>query len=359
MVKIVYVITQLGVGGAENVLVSMANKMKSMGHDVYVISLLNMCNQKFDENIKISILDFKKTPILSFLKLCKLISLYKPDVVHSHCIHANIITRFVRFFSPIKKLITTAHSSNEGGKLIMYIFKYTNFLSNSITHVSKDAVLTFEKNDYIKFGIMKVMHNIINIGKFEFSPTQRKLYREKFNFQKNEYVLIAVGMMKDAKDYPNLINAIKYMKDNYARPFKLVIVGDGLLLSDLKKQAKDNKVDQNILFLGQRSDVSSLLSMSDFFILSSKVEGLPSVLIEAAMAKNCIITTNCSGVCDILPNLNNVVPIQNPIALAKMIIARMEEPYEVRMQKVEVIYDYVNETFNPDKIAQQWIRLYS
>ena len=49
--KIIYVITQLGVGGAENVLVSMANKMKSMGHDVYVISLLNICNQKFDENI--------------------------------------------------------------------------------------------------------------------------------------------------------------------------------------------------------------------------------------------------------------------------------------------------------------------
>lgn len=177
--KIVYVITQLGVGGAENVLVSMANKMQEIGHKVYVVSLLNIYNQKFDDGISVFVLDFKNRPFNSFIKLCRLISNIKPDVVHSHCLHANIITRLTKLFVPIKKLISTAHNTYEGAGLLMLIFKYTNFLSDVITNVSTDAVNAFEKEKYVKKNEMKAVFNIIDINKYLFSINDRDIYKKK------------------------------------------------------------------------------------------------------------------------------------------------------------------------------------
>lgn len=358
MVKIVYVITQLGVGGAENVLVSMANKMQKLGHEVYVISLLNIFEQKFDDGISVFILDFKSSPFIAFVKLCKLISGIKPDVVHSHCIHANIITRLTKFFISIKRLVSTAHNTYEGTGLLMLAFKYTNFLSDVITNVSTDAVNAFEKEKYVKKNEMKVMFNIIDINKYLFSINDRDIYRKKFNINKGQIILITIARFKDSKDFPNLIRAISYIKNNYNPEFKFFIIGDGELFTQIKDMAKEMQVIDNIEFLGRRDDIRALLSMSDFFILASKHEGLPTVLIEAAMAKNYIISTDCGGVNDILPTTDNIVPIQDHITLAKRIIFRMKEDQDVRAKCVETTQNYIYNKFNPDIIVNQWIELY-
>lgn len=356
--KILYVITQLGIGGAENVLVSMANKMNANAHQVEVVSLLNIKKQNFDNNIKVYILDFKNKPLSSFIQLSKIISNYKPDVVHSHCIHANVITRFVRLLTPIKKLVSTAHSASEAKGLIMTAFKYTNFLSNVITNVSSDAVLSYEKNGYISKNIMKVCFNIIDIEKYNFSRVKREKYRQIFNIKTEELVLISIGTMKEDKDYPNLIKAVSLVSKSTTKPFKVFIVGAGELYLDIVKLSKNEKVFEKIIFLGERSDVKDLLSMSDIFILSSKNEGLPTVLIEAAMAKNTIIATNCGGVNDILPKNKNIVPIKNHIALAEMIVNKMNENEDKRTEESEEVYFHVYEKFNSDKIYNDWISLY-
>lgn len=356
--KIVYVITQLGVGGAENVLVSMANGMQKLGHKVYVVSLLNINSQNFDDGIFVSILDFKNKPFKSFINLCRLISSIKPDVVHSHCLHANIITRFTKLFIPIKKLISTAHNTYEGKGLLMLMFKYTNFLSNNITNVSTDAVNAFEKEKYVEKNMMKVMFNVIEINNYLFSIEDRENYRKKFNINKNENVLITIAMFKESKDFPNLIRTIAYIKNNYNKRFKLFIVGDGELFAEIKHMAKEMKVIDNIEFLGRRNDIRALLSMSDFFILASKHEGLPTVLIEAAMAKNYIISTDCGGINDILPTTEDTVPIQDHIALAKKIIKRMDEDQAIRTKCVETTYNYIYNKFNPNIVIKQWIDLY-
>lgn len=356
--KILYVITQLGVGGAENVLVSMANKMHANAHQVEVVSLINIKKQNFDNNIKVHTLDFKKSPLSSFIQLSKIISNYKPDVVHSHCIHANVITRFVRLVTPIKKLISTAHSASEAKGLIMRAFKYTNFLSNVVTNVSSDAVLSYEKSGYISKNIMKVCFNIIDIEKYNFSQFEREKYRQMFNIKAEELVLISIGTMKEDKDYPNLIKAVSLVSKYTNKSFKVFIVGAGELYTEMLELSKNENIFEKITFLGERSDIRELLSMSDIFILSSKNEGLPTVLIEAAMAKNTIIATNCGGVKDILPTNKNVVPIKNYRVLAEMIVNKMNENEDKRIEESEEVYFHVYKKFNSDKIYNDWISLY-
>ncbi|ENU91204.1 hypothetical protein F971_03342 [Acinetobacter vivianii] len=356
--KILYVITQLGVGGAESVLVSMTDTMIALGHDVEVVSLLNVNKQNFDDKVTVHLLDLKHKPVSSLIKFRSILSGFKPDVVHSHCLHANIVTRLIRIIYPIKTLITTAHNTYEGQGLIMCIFKYTNFLSNKITNVSTDAVQAFVNNKYVKPSQMNVMFNIIDIHKFEYSLDIRNEYRSIFGVQEDDLVIIAVGSMKDSKDYPNLLKAIHLLIEKEVKKFKVFIVGDGPLMAETQHLAATLNIEAYISFLGIRNDVNSLLNMADIFVLSSKHEGLPTVLVEAAMAKNVIVSTDCGGVNDILPNFDNVVNIQDSMALARKLSEVMKLSKEEHVQQSEATYLYVKERLDPQKIAKEWLEIY-
>lgn len=356
--KILYVITQLGVGGAESVLVSMAEKMLELGHEVNIVSLLNINKQCFNDKVTLHVLDLKHKPFSSLMKFRSILCKLQPDVVHSHCLHANITTRLMRIVCPMKRLITTAHNTYEGQGLIMSIFKYTNFLSDTITNVSTDAVEAFKNNKYVKSSQMKVMFNIIDIHKFEFSLDTRNEYRKKFSINEDDLVIIAVGSMKDSKDYPNLLKAVQLLKEKKLQKFKVFIVGNGQLMDEIQDLASKLEIESYITFLGTRSDVNALLSMADIFILSSKHEGLPTVLVEAAMAKNVIISTDCGGINDILPNFENVVNIEDPIALARKVSEVMKLCKKDYVKQSVATYLYVKEKFNPEKIAKEWVKIY-
>ncbi|CAM9357728.1 glycosyltransferase [Acinetobacter bereziniae] len=357
--KILYIITQLGVGGAESVLVSMADKMVALGHEVEIISLLDINKQNFDSKILVHVLDLKRKPFSSMMKLSSIVGKFQPDVVHSHCLHSNIVARLIRIIVPIKKLVTTAHNTYEGQGLAMSIFKYTNFLSDVITNVSTDAVKAFENKKYVRFSQMLVMHNIIDIHKFEFSLNSRNEYRNMFGINENELALIAVGSMKDSKDYPNLLKAIQLIKEKKLEKFKLFIVGDGQLMNEIQDLASVFELEEYVYFLGNRSDINALLSMADIFILSSKHEGLPTVLVEAAMARNIIITTDCGGIDDILPTRENVVNTGDPIALAEKISEVMQWDNNKSINNINRVYDFVSKNLDPNIVSQQWLRIYS
>ncbi len=356
--KILYVITQLGVGGAEVVLVSMAHKMIELGHQVEIVSLLNINKQEFKKEINVHILDLKNHPLKSSIKFGQIIRKFNPDVVHSHCLHANIITRIYRLFYSMKKLVTTAHNTYEGQGLVMSIFKHTNFLSDIITNVSRDAVNAFEKNKYIKLNQMKVMFNVIDINKFKFSASLREIYRNKFNIGSDELILIAVGSMKDSKDYPNLLKAIKLLKEKQSHRFRLFIVGDGLLLKDMKSLAFQLKLDEDVFFLGNRNDVGALLSMADIFILSSKHEGLPTVLVEAAMSQNVIVSTDCGGIDDLLPTRENIVTTNDPDALANKVFEVMNWEDCKKLEHLNGVYKFISDNLDPEVVSRRWLDIY-
>ena len=120
--RILYLITGLGVGGAEKVVTALADEMDARGHTVMVVYLTGPAIVKPD-NRRIVIesleLESAKDLISSFVALIKLVREFKPDVVHSHMIHANILARLARPFCRVRRLVCTAHNSNEGGRARM------------------------------------------------------------------------------------------------------------------------------------------------------------------------------------------------------------------------------------------------
>ena len=352
--KILYVITSLGLGGAERVVVDLAGQMNALGHTVKIAYLTGeVLVRPVSDDIEVIALNLNsKNDLLSAsIKYKKLLKKIRPDIVHAHMVHANIFARINRVGAHIPKLICTAHNSNEGGKARMLAYRLTNRLSDINTNVSQEATDSLiRKGAFRKSNVMTV-HNGIDLSKFEKVSSRQALDQNVIN-------LISVGRFNDQKDYPNLINAFAELKKNITTNVRLTIVGDGELRPQIKAMIKQLDLDNDIVLFGRRSDIPELLSQADVFVLASKHEGLPTVVIEAMACECYVVATDCGGSAEVLGDTGQLVPIQDSQALATALQATINLSNEDRTQNNKKARARVEEFFSLETSVKKWLALY-
>ena len=156
------------------------------------------------------------------------------------------------------------------------------------------------------------------------------------------------------KNYPNLLKAIQFLKENLLCPFKLVIAGDGELRSLIESLIEDLDLSEEVILLGRRDDIPRLMSACDVFVLSSNYEGLPTVLIEALACQAQVVSTDVSGVHEIVGTCGRVVPTKNPISLSDAIKDKLQNS-----NKNVLGQQYVKNKFNLDLISDEWLKIYN
>jgi len=107
-------------------------------------------------------------------------------------------------------------------------------------------------------------------------------------------VFISVANMVPFKDYLTIFRALKGLKECY--PFYYLILGDGPYCHDTETQIDEFGLKDNVLVLGHRENVEDFLSISDFFIHSSRGEGIANAIVEAMFARLPVIATKVGGV---------------------------------------------------------------
>lgn len=365
--RILYVITGLGGGGAEKVVCDLADEMCSRGHIVKIAYLKGEV-VVYPKNKKIDLVYLGLESVLHALSFFKnyrdLLISFTPDVVHSHMVHANIFTRISRKFYPIPKLICTAHSSNEGGSLRMLAYKFTHSLADLTTNVSSEASRNFEIKKGVPKGEIKTIYNGIDLKKFIKNSLVKDDLKKSLNIKKNIPIFIAVGRFHEAKDYPNLINAFKIFMErvihnnDYSNVPLLLIVGDGELKNEVESLIKSFNLNNNIKLLGRRNDIPDLLNLADYFILSSKYEGLPTVIMEAMACETFVISTNCSGSEEIMGDTGIRVPISDSTALAEGLL----KAFNLSLKEIELNNLYARERiekiFSLKKSIETWLEIY-
>jgi glycosyltransferase involved in cell wall biosynthesis len=358
--RILYLITGLGGGGAEKVVADLADQMVDKGHTVKIAYLkgdIIVRPKNFDIEIIYLALesasDFKK----AYKNYKKVLNEFQPDLVHAHMVHANIFARLSRKFHPVPKLICTAHSNNEGGKLRMFAYRFTHNLANLTTNVSNAASHNFEKLGAVPKNAIVTIYNGINLNKFIFNIDVRNEVRAKLNVKSHEKMILAVGRLHEAKDYPNLLNAIIHLKQKY-QSFHLFIAGTGELRPFLNELIEKYQISQNVTLLGRRDDIPDLLSAADVFVLPSKFEGFGLVVAEAMACECFVVATDCGGVKEVMDNYGILVPPENPEALSDgLLSALLLNEEELKANNVKAL-DYVRNAFALEKIVDQWLKVY-
>lgn len=361
--KILYMITGLGGGGAERVVVDLADRMAMIGHTVKIAYLkgdIIVRPRSVDIDLVYLALETPFDIYNSFKIYVSLLKEFSPDVVHSHMVHANIFARISRNFIKISRLICSAHSKNEGGRLRMLAYKYTHHKADITTNVSYSASQNFERLSAVpKFGIITV-YNGVDLEKFNQNKPKDSL-KLSLGIDSHIPLFIAVGRFHDAKDYPNLIEAFFKFKQAHqlkVRMPKLLIVGDGELRSEIESKINLYGLNKDISLLGRRDDISALLNISDYFILSSKYEGLPTVVIEAMACHTFVVATDCGGSAEIMGDTGILVSPRNSEALAQALKQAVSKtPLEIQENNFKA-RQRVEELFSLEKSVQNWLKLY-
>lgn len=363
--NILYLTTSLGGGGAEKVVCDLADKMYEKGHQVVIAYLTNdivvrpTCNE-----IQLINLDLNSPfqMINSFKKYKSLILAFQPDIIHAHMVHANVFARLSRLFIKVPRLICTAHSSNEGGRIRMLTYRLTHSLADVTTNVSRAASQNFENLGAVPKDEILTTYNGIDLNRFDKSRYELSSIRSDLGINNSTIIFLAVGRFHASKDYPNLLKAfsIYLQQQKNTNNLKLYIAGDGEEQAVLQLRALIEKLNlqSNVHLLGRREDIPALMSVANFFVLSSSYEGFGLVIAEAMACECFVIATDCGGSTEIMGDTGILVSPRNSEALAQALKQAVEKTsLEIQENNLKA-RRRVEELFSLEKSVQNWLKLY-
>lgn len=293
--KIIIFMPSMDGGGVEKNIILITNYLVNYYKYISLITFNNKFKKKFSKKIHFISHTSKNTIRSKYYKyficliyLFKQIIFCKKVLVFSFQanIYALILCKFLK-----KKIIIRSNSAPTGWtknlikrKIFKFFFKY----ANSIIVNSKD----FKKEIDKEFNInSKLIYNPLN--KLEIiKNSKRKINLKFFSKNKKKFIkIINIARFTDQKDQATIIKATNILKSKIN--IKLLMIGYGEYKEKLNLLVSKYKLNKNVKILGFKKNPYPYLKKSDLFILSSKYEGLPNVLLEAMTLKKFIISSDC------------------------------------------------------------------
>jgi glycosyltransferase involved in cell wall biosynthesis len=317
MKKVVVYLNMFLLGGIE---ASLANILSSLVHE-YEITLLICIHMyelevmlpKLPPNIKIQyVLDGRfmsknyyrrRKNTLTFLHKCA-------EVVVKPCRTFYIKRTLTRFFSNYDILVDYAlalpkYKINFPGTKIGY-FLYSieehyaknprnmKFIRQALPSYTKIIVLSTKMLDEVVAYFPKVKDKFtVMYSQIDFNNIYIQALQKIDLEVAGDFILSVARLEENQKDFTTLIHAYKIFHEQYQRPEKLVIIGSGVDAWRLQALVKELHLSQQIIFLGHKLNPYPWFKQCKLFILSSKFEGLPTVLIDAMILHKIIISSNC------------------------------------------------------------------
>jgi glycosyltransferase involved in cell wall biosynthesis len=362
--RILFLSTSMGMGGADKQLLSAAQHMRSRGREVLIVSLTPLGPMGLEARglgIPIESLGMRRgiPDPRGLVRLVRLVRAWKPDVIHSHMVHANLMARGLRLLVRIPAVVSTIHNVYEGGRLRMAAYRLTNGLVDHMTIVSQAAADRFIGEGIVPKELLTVVANGVDTDLFRNVPAgTREALRQSLGLG-DGFTWLAVGRFEVAKDYPNMLRAFAKVRERQPRTV-LLLVGRGSLQADTEALAGTLGPAGGVRFLGVRSDVPEIMSAADGYVMSSAWEGMPIVLLEAGAAGLPIVATRVGGNEEVVLDEASgfLVPPRDHEALGLAMARLMELPEERRSAMGERGREHIRTRYGLSQVADRWEALY-
>jgi len=296
--RIALLTTGLALGGAEKQVVLLALALRHRGWRVLMISMLppeahtRWLAEGGVELVSLGVR--KRVPnITPFFRLALTLWRFRPDVLHCHQVHANLLGRLIRCVCPVPAVISSAHSMREGGLWREWAYRVSDPLCDLTTNVSASATARYRRRRLASARKLLFVPNAINPQPFTGNAQDRNRLRERQGLGAG-FAWLAVGNLLEAKDYPNLLAAAAELRQSDP-DFRLLIAGAGPLENTLRTIIANRVLEENVSLLGIRTDIPDLMRAADGYVMSSAWEGLANVLLEASCAELPVVATDVGG----------------------------------------------------------------
>lgn len=314
-VKVLHVITQLVIGGAQDNTILTLEKHDRTSYEVHLASNPNGEWLERAENAT----DYfhplpELVPPISFIQdikcvfsLVRLIRSENIDIVHTHSSKAGVLGRIAAAIAKVPVVVHTIH----GFAFHDFMPKWKQYfyigLERSVSPLTDFFLTVSELNRHqaIELGIVKEDNSKTAYSGIDFSKldnaSSRVDVRNKLGISQNTPVVLMVGRLDEQKAPYFLIDAFSLVLKQVPEVI-LLLVGDGELRTRLETQVNELGISDNVRFLGCRQDVPDLLQACDIFALSSLWEGLGRAMTEAMLVGKPVVVPNIYGIPEIVKN---------------------------------------------------------
>lgn len=354
--KILHVINSLKFGGAESLLTELLpliNKEADIEllvldydeYDEFTLKLLNKGVKLIPLKIKGGVYN----PLLIF-KITSIIRKYQ--LVHVHLFPSLYWVALANLFNRTKStLIFTEHSTNNKrrDKLVFKILdKYIYSQYKTVICISEATRINLCKHLNRTSGIVKI-ENGINLAAYN---NTLPFHRENLNLKDDDVILLQVASFRLAKDQDTVIRAIKLLPDRV----KLLFAGEGDRINICKELVSDMSLNHRVHFLGNRSDVPSLLAMCDIVVMSSNYEGFGLAAVEGMASNKPVIASNVEGLSQVVIEAGLLFDKGDETMLAKQIESLIND--EQFYSRISCKCKSRAEEYNIDLMVKKYLSLY-
>ena len=303
--KLILFMPFIGGGGVEKNLYIISNYLAKKVKDLSICTLSKDKKKKFNRNIKFISsknkinhnINIRLKYLFCLFILFKYLLKNKNSVVFAF--QANIYCILICKLLNIPIIVRSNSSPSGWYHNIFKKFLYKTIISRADIVIANS--FQFKKQMEKKFKIqVKFIYNPLN--KKEIFLKSKSGKKDEF-FKTNNYLkILNIGRLTKQKDQITILKALKFLKEKKIK-YKAIILGSGVEEKNLKNYIRENNLTNQIKIMNFVENPYGIMTQSDLFILSSKYEGLPNVLLEAATLKKMIISTDCpTGPREILCN---------------------------------------------------------
>ena len=320
MKKLIIYIPSIEGGGVEKNLYYISNYLSKKNIDIYIVTANTNYKKFFNNKIKFICPEHirwnnSSRLIKTFICLALIIKKLPLKNISILSFQSNVSAIILSKLFNLRIIIRLNTSTDKyiNNFIKRFFFKKIYSMSDMVIVNS----LEFKKN----------LHKILKINSIQiFNPIKDKDFNKKIridyfkNF--NGIKILSIGRLTDQKDQITIFKCLNILK-NKGINFRFYLIGEGYKLNMLKQYVKDQKLSKNVKFAGYKSNAYKYIKSADLFVLSSRYEGLPNVLIEAQLQNVPIISSDCStGPKEILlqGKLGYLFKVGNYLSMSKLII---------------------------------------
>lgn len=305
MKKVLFFIPTLGAGGAERALVKLVNNLPQDKYDISVKSLFNtgIYINELNKNISYSYV-FKR----AFKGNVHIFKIFSPSFLYKIMIREDydVIVSYLegpttRIASGCNdkntKLINWVHTSAETKDVFLSSYRNQDEFKKCSEKYNKTVFVAKTAQDRFEQVFPNISINPIVI----YNPFDREKIlnrsKEESDVMSDDFNIVSIGRLMPVKGFERLIKAISKIN---SRNVHLYIIGEGSLRNFLQEEIDNNGLKSKVTLVGFRENPYPMLKESDLYVCSSHREGYSTTVVESLVLGVPVLTTNCSGMTEIL-----------------------------------------------------------
>lgn len=315
--KVVEIITLSEIGGAQKVVWQIVSGLKDEFNFIVVCQpggeLVDWLRR---ENIKVITTKHLKrnmnpvSDLYALVKLWGILRQEQPDVVHCHSSKAGALGRLAAKMAGINKVFFTVHGWGFNDqqsflvrKLYIIIERLLARISNKIVCVSTNDKEVGMLEKIAEPDKLQVIHNGIDIKAIGHSQVS---IRQELGIADEIFLIGTVGRVAEQKDPLAFIEVAEILlRNRAAERVRFVWIGDGPLMEECLRAVAEKQLQDRVFFCGTKEEAPAMISEFHIFLLLSKWEGLPLVLLEALINGKPLVAYDVGGVSELIDHKEN------------------------------------------------------